>query len=95
MRIDAHSHVWLENDRLAHRRLEGLIDACERLAIDEAWVSCPITRGMGTPEEVRRCNDAVLEAMRLHPPACAATALLCPAITGRPWRRWIAAWRKG
>lgn len=67
MRIDAHSHVWLEDDHLNHRRLAGLVDACERLSIDEAWVSCPITRGMGTPEEVRRGNDAVLEAVRLHP----------------------------
>ncbi len=67
MRIDAHSHVWLENDRLNRPRLDGLIDACDRLAIDEAWISCPITRGMGDPEQVRRCNDAVLEAVRLYP----------------------------
>lgn len=67
MRIDAHAHVWAREGSLNRDHLARLIDACDRLAIDQAWCSCPITSGMGDPETVRRYNDAVIEAMSLHP----------------------------
>ncbi|NPV07334.1 MAG: amidohydrolase [Anaerolineae bacterium] len=67
MRIDAHAHVWIEDGRRRATDLDRLLDACDRLGIDEAWVSCPVTTGMGTPDEVRRRNDAVLDAVRQHP----------------------------
>ncbi|MGI6208713.1 MAG: amidohydrolase family protein [Anaerolineae bacterium] len=67
MRIDAHAHVWIADGRRQATSLDRLLDACDRLEIDEAWVSCPVTHGMGSPEEVRERNDAVLDAMRRHP----------------------------
>ena len=67
MKIDCHMHVnggghtwsWDHNDRI--------IDAADRLGIDQLCVSIPVMRGMPTMEEVRRCNDGVLEAMAHYP----------------------------
>lgn len=67
MRIDVHAHVWTKESELNGDLLERLIDACDRLGIDEAWVSCPITSGMGDPQTVRLYNNSVLEAMRRYP----------------------------
>ena len=67
MRIDAHAHVWAKEGKLNTDLLGRLIDACDRLGIDEVWCSCPVTAGMGDPETVRLYNDCVLEAMRRYP----------------------------
>ncbi len=63
MKLDMHMHIngagvhwgWDHNDLI--------IDAADRLGIDKLCVSIPVMRGMPTMEQVRVCNDAVLEAM--------------------------------
>ena len=67
MRIDCHMHVnggprkwgWKSNDLI--------IDAADRLGLDQLCVSIPVTRGMPTMDEIRSCNDGVMEAMRRYP----------------------------
>ena len=67
MRIDSHMHVrgagqewsWDHNDRI--------IEAADALGIAKVAVSIPVMRGMPSMEEVRACNDAVLEAMATYP----------------------------
>lgn len=67
MKIDCHMHVngrtrtwgWGDNDRI--------IDAADRLGIDQLCCSIPVTRGTPTMDEIRACNDDVLEAMRCYP----------------------------
>ena len=67
MRIDVHSHVRVRDGRLDVAQLESLIDAADRLGIDEMWCSRPVSGGMPEPEAIRAGNDAVIEAMRLYP----------------------------
>ena len=67
MKIDCHMHVngtthrwgWGDNDRI--------IDAADRLGIDQLCCSIPVTRGVPAMEEIRAANDDVLEAMRRYP----------------------------
>ena len=64
MKIDCYMHVngrdrswgWDNNDRI--------IEAADRLGLDQLIVSIPVTRGMPTMTEVRACNDDVLHAIR-------------------------------
>lgn len=67
-KIDAHMHVnggarrwgWEDND--------AIIEAADALGIDKLCSSIPVTGSAApTPEEVRECNDGVLEAMRRYP----------------------------
>jgi predicted TIM-barrel fold metal-dependent hydrolase len=67
VRIDVHSHVRLKDGRLDVEQCHSLINAADRLGIDQMWCSHPISRGMPEPEEIRQGNDAVLAAMRLYP----------------------------
>ena len=47
---------------------QSVIDAADRLGIDQLACSIPITGGRrATPHEVRECNDLVLAAMRRYP----------------------------
>ena len=70
-RIDAHNHVHGENGlgrdsgRLDRRHAERLLERAARLDIDFLCVSAPLTFDSPTPDQVRRANDLVLEAMRL------------------------------
>ena len=67
MKIDCHMHVnggghtwsWDHNDRI--------IDAADRLGIDQLACSIPVMRGMPEMAQVRTCNDGVLEAMSRYP----------------------------
>jgi len=78
MRIDCHMHVsggpaqwgWGDNDRI--------IEAADLLGIDQLCCSIPVTRGMPTMDEVRACNDAVLEAMRRYPERILGYCFVCP-----------------
>lgn len=66
MKLDCHMHVkgrsvtwsWDHNDRI--------IEAADRLGIDQLCCSIPITRGMPTMDQVIACNDDVLAAMRRY-----------------------------
>jgi hypothetical protein len=65
--IDCHSHLrhhsnpaWAEADR-------QLIDAADRLGIDQLCCSMLSPRPPATPERFRECNDWVAEAVRRYP----------------------------
>jgi uncharacterized protein len=66
MKLDCHMHIngaglmwgWDHNDRI--------IDAADRLGIDQLCVSIPMMRGMPSMAQVRACNDAVLDAMERY-----------------------------
>ena len=61
---------WGDNDLI--------IEAADRLAIDQLCVSIPVTRGMPSMEEVRTCNDGVLEAMRRYRDRILGYCYVCP-----------------
>lgn len=65
--IDCHAHLthhgnprWEETDR-------QLIDAADRLGIDQLCCSLLSTRRPASPEDFRQCNDWAAEAMRRYP----------------------------
>jgi predicted TIM-barrel fold metal-dependent hydrolase len=65
--IDSHAHLshhsnprWAESDR-------GLIDAADRLGIDQLCCSLLSPRRPATAEDFRQCNDWTAEAMRRYP----------------------------
>ena len=72
-RIDVHNHVW-DVDRggggpwsgeLDTLQAERLLAKGDKLGIDYFCVSAPLTSDAPTPDEVRRANDVVLQAMDL------------------------------
>ncbi len=67
MRIDVHSHVRMKDGRLDVEQCDSLIDAADRLGIDQMWCSAPAAGRMPDPEAIRQGNDVVVEAMRLYP----------------------------
>ncbi len=69
-KIDAHMHVAGPPDilDLAGITNADVVESADRLGIDEMWISVPIAGGKFSPiDDVRRCNDYVLEAMRQFP----------------------------
>jgi hypothetical protein len=65
--IDSHSHLahhslkdWAETDRM-------LIDAADRLGIDQLCCSMLSPRRPARPDDFRQCNDWAAEAMRRYP----------------------------
>jgi hypothetical protein len=67
-KIDAHMHVSAGPHQFCGCEPESVIDAADRLGIDQLACSVPITGGRwATPDEVRACNDGMLEAMRRYP----------------------------
>jgi predicted TIM-barrel fold metal-dependent hydrolase len=64
-KIDAHEHV-----RIDCSNVEAQIDFADRLGIEKLAISRPHTEvnlEKATPEEVRKCNDSVLRAMKMYP----------------------------
>ena len=67
-KIDAHMHVSGGGQRFLGCDVDSVINAADRLGIDQLACSIPITGGRwATPDEVRACNDGMLEAMRRYP----------------------------
>ena len=63
-KIDAHEHVGLGGT------LDEQINVADRLGIEKLEISKPISAGSGTeatPQEFRKCNDSVLNAMKQYP----------------------------
>ena len=63
-KINAHEHVGMGGS------LESQLDFADRLGIEKLEISRPIAAGgvsKATPDDVRKCNDIVLEAMKKHP----------------------------
>jgi len=64
--VDAHNHVYLNGQgELDRPRAAALLDGAERLGIAGLCVSSPLTDDCPTPEQVRRHNDIVIEAMAM------------------------------
>jgi len=64
-KINAHEHVDLYGGKI-----EDQIDFADRLGIEKLAISRPFTKQLAkeaTPEEFRKCNDSVLNAMKLYP----------------------------
>ncbi len=61
-KLDAHVHLGLSNDPP-----ELNVDFAERLGITRMFISKPVTRGPGAPEDFRACNDVILKAMKKYP----------------------------
>jgi uncharacterized protein len=67
-KIDCHMHVSAGSRQWGWGDNRDVIDAADRLGIDQLVCSIPITRGRwAAPDEVRECNDGVLQAMREFP----------------------------
>ena len=63
-KINAHEHVGLGGT------LDSQLDYADRLGIEKLEISRPISAGgksLATPDEVRDCNNSVLDAMKKHP----------------------------
>ena len=65
-KIDAHAHVGLSPGDV-----EKQLDIADRLGITKMCISKPVTNFSGTepegPDEVRKCNEVVIQAVRAHP----------------------------
>lgn len=61
-KLDAHVHLGLSQDGP-----EVNVDFAERLGIERMFISKPVTRGPGTPEDFRAANDVILNAMKRYP----------------------------
>ena len=80
-KIDAHMHVN-GGGRNFGCPVDDVIDAADRLEIDQLACSIPITGDpLATPDEVRACNDAMLEAMRRYPRRVLGYCFLNPGYT--------------
>lgn len=67
-KIDAHMHVNGGPRKWGWEHNDAIIDAADRLGIDQLCCSIPIIGGrLDPPEQVRACNDGVLEAMQSYP----------------------------
>ncbi len=62
-KLDSHMHVNGTGANWGWKYNDLIIDAADRLGIEKLCVSIPVTRDMPTMEQVRACNDAVLDAM--------------------------------
>jgi predicted TIM-barrel fold metal-dependent hydrolase len=61
-------HVSGRLQSFAGCEVDSVIDAADRLEIEKLACSIPIIGGRwATPDEVRECNDGVLDAMRRYP----------------------------
>lgn len=78
MKIDCHMHVNSRNSRWGWDDNDRVIEAADRLGIDQLCVSIPVTWGMPMMEEVRLCNDGVLSAMRRYPGRILGYCYICP-----------------
>jgi len=78
MRIDFHSHVDGKDGKLDEASCDQLIEAADKLGIDKMCCSRPIPRGMPEPDEIRECNDYVLQAMKRHPDRIFGLCFLVP-----------------
>ena len=67
-KIDAHMHVAGGSINWGFEDNGLIIEAADALGIEKLCCSIPVIDGhLATPEEVRECNDGVLEAMRRYP----------------------------
>ena len=64
--IDIHNHVYAgRNGKLDRDKAEALLEGAGRLGIDRLCISRPLLTDCPSPEEVKRANDTILEAMAM------------------------------
>ena len=64
--IDMHNHVWYDKEgKLDIPGVHRLLTSAERLGIEKVCVSLPLLTDRVTPEEFRRANDTVFEALEI------------------------------
>jgi predicted TIM-barrel fold metal-dependent hydrolase len=63
--IDAHNHVRGKNGKLDVADAEARLEAADKLGIKKLAVSVPLSTPCPSPEECRKANDIVFEAMKL------------------------------
>jgi predicted TIM-barrel fold metal-dependent hydrolase len=81
-KIDCHMHVSGGSFRYAGAEARNVVDAADRLGIDQLICSMPVVGGRwAPPEEVRACNDAMLAAMREYPERILGYCFLNPGYT--------------
>ncbi len=78
MKIDCHMHINGSRRRWGWESDERIIEAADKLGIDQLCVSIPVVQGMPTSDEVRRCNDDVLAAMVRYPGRILGYCYVCP-----------------
>ena len=75
-KISAHEHVGFG------MKLEDQLMIADKLGIERLEVSLPVLKNIGkgpTPEEIRKCNDVVLDAMKLYPDRYLGSCYVNPA----------------
>lgn len=66
--VNWHEHVWPDkNGAFDERQCDKLINDMERTFMDQIVCSVPISGEGATPEEFRRCNNILHQAMKRHP----------------------------
>lgn len=80
-RIDCHMHLSAGRRRIQGCEVENVIMTADRLGIDQLACSIPITGGRpASSDEVRECNDYVLQAMRRFPDRILGYCFLNPGL---------------
>lgn len=78
MKIDCHMHLKGDRPHWGWDDDDLIIDAADRLEIDQLCCSIPITRGIPTMDEIRAVNNSVLAAMRRYPDRLLGYCHVCP-----------------
>lgn len=66
--VNWHEHVWFDGEgNLDSRRLDEVMGMARATSTDVLVLSNPVLAFDCPPELFRRCNDVVIQAMRLHP----------------------------
>lgn len=77
-KIDCHMHVKGRHQAWSWDHDDRIIEAADKLGIDQLCTSIPIPYRIPTMEEVRECNDDVLAAMRRYPDRILGYCYICP-----------------
>lgn len=73
-KIDAHIHI-----QLSGRRVEEVIEYADRFGTEKMVISIPVTQDESKPEEFRKSNDSVIEAMKKYPDRLLGQCFINPA----------------
>ncbi|HUT18809.1 MAG TPA: amidohydrolase family protein [Anaerolineae bacterium] len=81
-KIDCHMHVKGRHQQWSWDHDDRIIEAADKLGIDELCASIPIAYRIPTMDEVRECNDDVLAAVRSYPGRILGYCYICPGYQG-------------
>jgi len=78
VKIDCHMHVNGRHHQWGWSGNDCIIEAADKLGIDQLCVSIPTVRGMPTIDEVRENNDDVITMMKRYPERILGYCYICP-----------------